>query len=771
MLRRTCHRLRIVPFSELFEYCNVLTSVFSSPGERPCISVEVPGQPNQRFTYGDLQRDIVALANTISTQLDTAANGGDGDRRRSLGLQLPRSRQLKGVFHGDKDWVNAAEGRHFSHDVLVDDGTYNAAILCSPSYEYVVSMLAVWSLGLMAVPIAPSHHYEGEITHVLEHSASRLMIVERSILQTKLPPAYQTLLGAESNKKSDIAASTTTVPSTDATFCVNNVLDISNWMVDHRQKLFERKVNQGAMDEELQVDILPPEAAPRPAPKTSEEAIAAVQAAREEAKRIEEQKKEEQLFDEFRRSLKQTKSAKSSFVPPLTFDDARLDHELNAVFRGRYSELEQSKASPITSARFLINEQNDSLMIYTSGTTAKPKGVVHTHSSIDNQVDVLRRAWRWTAEDTILNTLPLHHVHGVVNVLLCALTSGAHCIMSPFDNATRIAHRLDQGDISLFMGVPTMYTKLIDAVSSFSPIEQTGWRGAVSQNIRLMVSGSAALPVPVLERFRAFSGHTLLERYGMTEVGMALSQPYNAQGRIPGTVGAPLPGVDTLLIGAKEDEAKTAGAKETAASPVLTNGALALRSKSLFDRYWRNPKATMGELVVDDATGLHYFASGDTVGQIPAPVLPSSSTKTTSLSPSAPHFQILGRTSVDIIKHKGYKLSALEIETALLQEPNAFTEVAVFGFPREDVDEEVVAVVALHSHLLKTLLPSFTIPKDDDTQQLSFAPSAVNDQLRKIGRHHLAHYKAPSRYIVVEKIPRNAMGKVNKKDLKKRVAA
>eukprot|EP00658_Telonema_sp_P-2_P052243 TRINITY_DN40448_c0_g1_i1.p1 TRINITY_DN40448_c0_g1~~TRINITY_DN40448_c0_g1_i1.p1 ORF type:complete len:212 (+),score=51.42 TRINITY_DN40448_c0_g1_i1:128-763(+) len=148
----------------------------------------------------------------------------------------------------------------------------------------------------------------------------------------------------------------------------------------------------------------------------------------------------------------------------------------------------------------VTSKDADCLMIYTSGTTAKPKGVVHTHRSISNQVEVLHSAWKWTPEDVILNVLPLHHVHGLVNVTLCALTAQAQVIFTPFDNAARIARRLEAGDVSLFMGVPTIYSKLEKVIrNDFTPIEQKSWKDKVSEHIRLMCCGSAALPIPTLE--------------------------------------------------------------------------------------------------------------------------------------------------------------------------------------------------------------------------------------------------------------------------------
>jgi malonyl-CoA/methylmalonyl-CoA synthetase len=162
------------------------------------------------------------------------------------------------------------------------------------------------------------------------------------------------------------------------------------------------------------------------------------------------------------------------------------------------------------------------LILYTSGTTSKPKGVVTTHANIQAQVESLVSAWHWSANDHILHVLPLHHIHGVVNVLLCSLWSGAICEFLPRFDARQAWHRIAHGGLTLFMAVPTIYARLIAAWEQASPEEQRIWSTAAA-GLRLMVSGSAALPVATLERWRAITGHVLLERYGMTEIGMALS--------------------------------------------------------------------------------------------------------------------------------------------------------------------------------------------------------------------------------------------------------
>src|SRR6202021_3855891 len=195
-----------------------------------------------------------------------------------------------------------------------------------------------------------------------------------------------------------------------------------------------------------------------------------------------------------------------------------------------------------------IGSERRAMILYTSGTTSRPKGVVTTHANITAQIVSLVEAWEWSADDRILLCLPLHHVHGIINVLSCALWSGATCEMLPRFDADLVWNRIARGSMTLFMAVPTIYVKLITAWEAASPERRAALTAACGR-LRLMVSGSAALPVSTLERWREISGHTLLERYGMTEIGMALSNPLHGP-RVPGSVGAPLPGVEVQLVDA-----------------------------------------------------------------------------------------------------------------------------------------------------------------------------------------------------------------------------
>jgi malonyl-CoA/methylmalonyl-CoA synthetase len=345
------------------------------------------------------------------------------------------------------------------------------------------------------------------------------------------------------------------------------------------------------------------------------------------------------------------------------------------------------------------------LILYTSGTTSRPKGVVWTHRGLAAQIGTLVEAWGWGPADRALHVLPLHHVHGIVNVLLCALWAGAACEMLPRFTAEAVWRRLASGEVTVFMAVPTIYARLLAAWEAAPAATRRRWSEG-ARRLRLMVSGSAALPVQTLERWREATGHTLLERYGMTEIGMALSNPLAGE-RVPGAVGRPLPGVEVRLV----DEAGRAVAE---GEP----GQLLVRGPGLFREYWRRPEET-AEALRDG-----WFQTGD-VAVVEAGV-----------------YRILGRQSQDIIKTGGYKISALEIETVLRDHP-AIADCAVVGLPDPEWGERVAAAVVL-------------------------APGAAAldlESLRTWARERLAPYKLPALLEVVADLPRNAMGKVVKPEL------
>lgn len=346
------------------------------------------------------------------------------------------------------------------------------------------------------------------------------------------------------------------------------------------------------------------------------------------------------------------------------------------------------------------------MILYTSGTTSRPKGVVLTHANLEAQISTLVRAWGWTQEDHTLCVLPLHHVHGIVNVVACALWAGARCEFPPEFSPAGVLDSFAEGRVNVFMAVPTIYHKLIAAWENL-PGDRQRDLSRKMQGFRLMVSGSAALPVSVLERWRAISGHTLLERYGMTEIGMALSNPLHGERR-PGFVGTPLPGVEVRLADDLGNDV-----------PEGEPGEIYVRGKNVFLEYWNLPEATREAFTAEG-----WFKTGDIA------VVERGC------------FRILGRKSVDIIKSGGYKISALEIEEELRSHP-AVRDCGVVGIESEEWGEVVAAAV---------------VPRE----------SGVDfEELDRWLRGRLPSYKLPRRWAAAEDLPRNAMGKVTKHDLKR----
>ena len=344
------------------------------------------------------------------------------------------------------------------------------------------------------------------------------------------------------------------------------------------------------------------------------------------------------------------------------------------------------------------------MIVYTSGTTGRPKGAVTTHHAIGAQVASLVEAWEWRSDDRLLLTLPMHHVHGIINGLGCALAARATCEMLTAFDAEVVWDRLASGEITVFTAVPTIYRRLVASWDAAPPtVQRTRSEGV--RGLRLMMSGSAALPVQTLERWREISGHTLLERYGMTEIGMALSNPLHGERR-PGFVGVPLPDVDVQLV----DEEGIQVIEGTA-------GEVEVRGATVFREYWQRPDETR------QAFRRGWFRTGDVA------VVEDG------------YYRLLGRTSVDIIKTGGFKVSALEIEEVLRTHP-AIAECAVIGTADQEWGERVSAAVEL---------------RPDATLAL--------DELQQWAKERLAPYKIPRVLKAVTALPRNAMGKVVKPEL------
>ncbi|GAC1404879.1 MAG: acyl-CoA synthetase [Mycobacterium sp.] len=330
------------------------------------------------------------------------------------------------------------------------------------------------------------------------------------------------------------------------------------------------------------------------------------------------------------------------------------------------------------------------LIIYTSGTTGPPKGVVVSRRAVGADIDMLAEAWQWTADDTLVHGLPLYHVHGLVLGLLGSLRVGNRFVHT--GKPTPAAYAEAGG--SMYFGVPTVWSRVLD----------DGAAARALASARLLVSGSAPLPVPVFDRLFALTGHKPVERYGSTESLITLSTRADGERR-PGSVGLPLTGVQTRLV--DED----GGALPHDGESI---GRLQVQSPTMFDGYHNRPDATA------EAFDGEWYRSGDV-----------------AVIDDAGMHRIVGRESVDLIKTGGFRVGAGEIETVMLGHPGV-AEVAVIGAPDDDLGQRIVAFVVGDAEP-QTLI-------DFVAQQLSV-------------------HKRPREVRLVQRLPRNAMGKLLKREL------
>lgn len=355
-----------------------------------------------------------------------------------------------------------------------------------------------------------------------------------------------------------------------------------------------------------------------------------------------------------------------------------------------------------------LSPRDSALIMFTSGTTGRSKGVVWRHSMLSYQVRTLSSAWRWTSSDRVLNVLPLHHIHGLVNVVLTALYAGAHIEMHPSFDASSVwdafmrSPQRDPKPPTVFMAVPAVYAKLIRAYESAAHAEQTRMREGAAR-LRLFVCGSASLSRRDFDAWERISGRRLLERYGMTETGMTLSNLYDC--REQGLLGYPLPGVEVRVDGDGADGEE---------------GQLLVRGPGVFREYWGRPEATR-ETFTDDG----WLKTGDVVRR----------------DGESGAFTMMGRASSDIIKTGGYKVSAIEIEEVLRDCPGV-ADCSVVGVEDDVLGQCIVAAL---------------IAPDGD---------AIVDKAKDWAEKNLPKYKVPRRFLVVEDLPRNVLGKVQKQVLK-----
>ncbi|MFE6482832.1 acyl-CoA synthetase [Streptomyces sp. NPDC057757] len=359
-------------------------------------------------------------------------------------------------------------------------------------------------------------------------------------------------------------------------------------------------------------------------------------------------------------------------------------------------------------------DSSAALVVYTSGTTGPPKGAVIPRRAIAATLDALADAWRWTGDDVLVHGLPLFHVHGLILGVLGPLRRGGSLRHLGRFSAEGVARELNDGATMLF-GVPTMYHRLAEALEEDVELAKALGRA------RLLVSGSAALPVHDHRRITAATGRRVIERYGMTETLMNTSVRVDGEPR-PGTVGVPLPGVGLRLV--EEDGSTIAGydtdGVPTGAHDGVSVGEIQVRGPNLFTEYLNRPDATADAFTEDG-----WFRTGDMA------VLDADG-----------YVRIVGRRATDLIKSGGYKIGAGEIENALLEHP-AVKEAAVTGEPDDDLGERVVAWV---------------VPEG--------APGpALGDELADHVARSLAPHKRPRVVRFLDTLPRNDMGKILKRAL------
>ena len=372
--------------------------------------------------------------------------------------------------------------------------------------------------------------------------------------------------------------------------------------------------------------------------------------------------------------------------PALLVRADELDHPVARVSIGEL--LDRAAAASASYADVPRGAADPASILYTSGTTGKPKGAVLSHGNLAFSAQTLVDSWGFSADDALLHILPLFHTHGLYVAVHTALASGASIVLhEAFDQVRVVA---DLPNATVMMGVPTHYVRML-AEPSFTR--------QITSNVRLFTSGSAPMLVSTHEEFTARTGQVILERYGMTETCMLTSNPLVGE-RKPGTVGRALPGVELRL---------TAG----------TPGGIEVRGPNVFDGYWRRPELKATEFTEDG-----WFKTGD-LGLIDADG----------------YVEIVGR-SKDLIISGGLNVYPKEIELLLDSLPG-IAESAVIGIADPDFGESVIAVVVL-----------------DDTERVT------PDSIRMAAREHLAGYKVPKRVIVVDALPRNAMGKVEKAKLR-----
>ena len=349
-------------------------------------------------------------------------------------------------------------------------------------------------------------------------------------------------------------------------------------------------------------------------------------------------------------------------------------------------------------------DNDTAVIIYTSGTTGRPKGAELTHANLTSNLQALHEAWGWQSDDILLHVLPIFHVHGLFVALHGALYASATALlMREFDGRKTLQTLVDR-HCTVFMAVPTIHQRLLDVPDA---------KSFDLSHVRLITSGSDRLPDEVFTGFQQTFGHTLLERYGMTETGMNCSNPLHGERRI-GSVGLPLPGVEVRIVNS-----------ETA--DILSDeeiGDVQLRGPNVFKGYWRQPEKTSDSFTADG-----WFKTGDL-----------------GFREKDGYITLCGR-SKDLIISGGLNIYPPEVERVLVEHP-AVAACAVIGCPDREWGERVTAVVVLNQ-----------------------GEAISGEELIRFCREHLAPYKSPKFVVFRDDLPRNAMGKVQKAELRREACA
>ncbi len=376
--------------------------------------------------------------------------------------------------------------------------------------------------------------------------------------------------------------------------------------------------------------------------------------------------------------------------------ELKVPHVMTLDGKGTGSLIDAKRNAPCNTDIEHCEDNDIACILYTSGTTGRPKGAMLSHDNLASNAKVLHSYWHWEDGDVLLHALPIFHVHGLFVALHCALLNGSKVIFLSKFTLPAIKENLPRSTV--MMGVPTFYVRLL---------EDPEFSTDMCKNMRLFIAGSAPLLSETFKEFENVSGHKILERYGMTEAGMITSNPYDGD-RVPSTVGYPLPGVSARVA---DDTGSEVQRGEV--------GILEIKGPNVFQGYWCMPEKTAEEFREDG-----YFITGDM-----------------ATMDSEGRISIVGRAK-DLVISGGYNIYPKEVEIAI-DEMEGVKESAVIGVPHPDFGEGVTAVI---------------VPEG--------AANMTEEQVMAFLKDKIARFKQPQKIFFVDELPRNTMGKVQKKALR-----